>query len=64
MTLEHKKMKELLKLESNAHVTYHYPTVDSGGWQVHVWGYPLSDKCQNKLDAVYEAIENLKNNTI
>lgn len=29
-------------IEPEACVTYYYPTVHSGGWQVHKWGQGLS----------------------
>ena len=53
-------LDKILAIEPEVHVTYYHPTVHSGGWQVHKWGYGLSKMYEHKIDALTEALKNLQ----
>jgi len=55
-------MDEVLKLNPEAHVTFHYPTgKGEWGFQVHEWGKPLSGFHKDMVSACEEAISRMKN---
>lgn len=56
--IEKELMKQLRKIHPEAHCTYHYPTIDAGGYVVHIWGEPLSNKHPTALEAIREALKN------
>lgn len=53
-----KAVEKVKKLNPEAHATYHHPTGRyTHGWQVHIWGKPVSGMHATLVAACDEAIK-------
>lgn len=59
---EKESAQKILKMNSEAHCTYHHPQCDSSyGYQWHEWGKPIGKMCPNFLDACDSALNTNSN---